>query len=289
MIPHAIADAAVIDAFPEFDLRPEPLGVGGMKNAYLGERNADRVVVKVIREPVQSEEFEGMVSLPERLRREIEGMKTINHPGIVKVVEGPDIRSIEGASRVWYVEPYYSGGTLEDRAGEPFPANQVLDITTQLLEAVGALAAHNIVHRDIKPGNIVFDQVGRCILLDLGIALFVDLTPLTNQFGLSPRTPKYAAPEQFDVRARVRVDARTDLFLVGMVAFEMLTGRHPFDPSQPDTYLDRLVNGHFDVDALDAVDASEGIRYLLKRLLAPNRSHRFRTVDRALAAAEACR
>lgn len=289
MLQHPIDDRSVVDAFPEFGLRPEPLGVGGMKNAYLGEHDGAPLVLKVVREPVPSEAFEGMISLPERLRREIEGMRSIDHPGVVKVLEGPDIRTIDGAARVWYVEPYYSGGSLAERIGVPLPADDVLDVTVQLLHAVEVLASHNIVHRDIKPGNIVFDDSGRCVLLDLGIALFVDLTPLTDQFAASPRTPMYAAPEQFDVRAAVKFDARTDLFLVGMVAFEMLTGRHPFDPSRPDAYLDRLMKGEFDVRALDAVDPSAELRAFLKRLLAPNRSHRFRTVDRALAAAEGCR
>lgn len=289
MLQHPIDDEAVVDAFPEFSMRTGPLGVGGMKNAYLGERDGAWLVLKVVREPVQSGEFEGMISLPERLRREIEGMKSIDHPGIVKVLDGPDVRTIDGAARVWYVEPYYSGGSLLERIGAPFPADEVLDVAIQLLQAIEVLAAHNIVHRDIKPGNIVFDESGQCVVLDLGIALFVDLTPLTNQFGGSPRTPMYAAPEQFDVRARVKFDARTDLFLVGMVAFEMLTGRHPFDPSRPDTYFDRLTRGEFDGGALDAVDPSTDLRAFLKRLLAPNRSHRFRSVGRALAAAEACR
>ncbi|MDQ3573617.1 MAG: serine/threonine protein kinase [Actinomycetota bacterium] len=282
-------DAAVAAAFPELSIDMEPLGRGGMKNAYRGTQDGKDLVLKVVREPVEGEELEGAASLPDRLRREIDGMRAIDHPSIVKILDGPDVCLIDGQTRVWYIEPYYPGGTLADHIGEPHPVDTVLDLTSCLLEAVGELSAHGIVHRDIKPGNIVFDAYGQPVLLDLGIALFVDLTPLTNQFGPSPRTDRYATPEQFDLRSKVSFDARTDMFLVGMVAFEALTGQHPFQPESPDRYMERLLTGDVDESALDAVDAPPDVRSLLLRLLAPNRAHRFRKVEHALAAVAGCR
>ncbi len=79
------------------------------------------------------------------------------------------------------------------------------------------------------------------------------------------------------------------MFLIGMVAFETLTGHHPFQPDRPDRYMERLLTGDVDESALDAVDAPPGVRSLLLRLLAPNRAHRFRKVEHALAAVAGCR
>ena len=219
------------------------------------------------------------MTLPERVRREVDGMKRIDHPGVVPILNGPEIREIDGAQRVWYGEPYYPGGTLETRLGYPWPSSEVLDLLECLTQAAEALALAGVVHRDIKPGNIVYSAEGNPVLLDLGIAYFIDLTPITDAWGNSPRTPRYAAPEQFELRRLARIDFRTDLFLIGVVAFEALTGFHPFQPEEPDGYFDRLADGRVDIDALDAVDATAPMRKLLSRLLAGSVNRRFRKFD----------
>ena len=250
-----------------------------MKDAFLASSNGESLVLKVIREPILDETQDGGMTLPERTRREVDGMKLIDHPGVVPVMSGPEIREIGGLQRVWYAEPYYSGGTLEDRLGSPWATNDVLDLVDRLTQAAEALAAAGVVHRDIKPGNVVYNTDNDPVLLDLGIAYFIDLTPITDAWGISPRTPRYAAPEQFELRRLARIDFRTDLFLIGLVAFEALTGFHPFDPGDADGYLDRLANGRVDTDALDAVRATPEMRNLLARLLAGSVSGRFRKFD----------
>ena len=289
MLPYPISDEAVVDAFPQFNVRKEPLGRGGMKTAYLVEQDEQPLVLKIIRQPLDDPDADGLVSLPARLIREIEGMNAIDHPRIVRILDGPATVEIEGHLRGWYTEPFYSGGTLADRLGTAWSEQSVVDLATGLVEAVGVLAENGIVHRDIKPGNIVFDDQDQPVLLDLGIALFIDLTPLTDQFGASPRTPAYAAPEQFQIRSLVRIDFRTDLFLVGVVLFEALTAKHPFNLGDPVEYLNRLGSGQFDQVALDAVSPSNPLRDLLRRLLAPNRAHRFRRVEHVATAIERCR
>jgi serine/threonine protein kinase len=291
VVPNPIDDVAVAAAFPELTVHSPRLGEGGMKNAYRCDRHGEDLVLKVVREPIEVDDIEGATALPDRLRREIEGMRTVDHPAIVRIVDGPQVREIEGRARVWYIEPFYPGGTLAERiqavGRQPLP--QVLELAARLLEAVAVLSEHGIVHRDIKPGNIVFDSAGQPVLLDLGIALFVDLTPLTNQFGQSPRTDRYAAPEQFDIRSKVAFDARTDMFLIGIVTFEAFTGRHPFRPDEGENYFQRLTTGDVDHAALDAVSAPPAVRDFLRRLLAPNRAHRYRKVEHALTALDKCR
>ena len=259
-----------------------------MKSAFriLG---TDPRVLKIVREPLPDEALEGAVSLPERIRREIEGMREINHPCIVKIIAGPDIREIESRSHVWYIEPLFDGGTLADRLIGPLPQSECLDLLCYLAKAAEELAVHGVVHRDIKPSNIVFDESDRPVLLDLGIAYFKDLTPLTNYWDHSPMTPAYAAPEQFDIRMNTMIDFRTDLFLIGIVVFEALTGLHPFSPSDPDGYFERLRHGHIDRDALDSVGVSTRLSHLLERLLAPSISRRFRLFSHLYEAIEECR
>ena len=120
-----------------------------------------------------------------------------------------------------------------------------------------------------------------------GGALHVDLTPLTNAFAFSPRTNRYAAPEQFEVRSSAPIDSRTDQFLVGMVVFEAVTGSHPFDPDEPSGYLDRLVQGQVDETALQTL-ASVPMQHVLRRLLGAKPHERFRTAAQARRAVQEC-
>ena len=274
---HPIDVSAVIAAFPEFEIDPQLLGEGGMKSAFR-IRGKDMRVLKVVREPLPDYPPEGAVSLPERIRREISGMRDINHPRIVQVLDGPNVQEIGERQRVWYIEPLFEGGTLLDRLESPWPESRCKELLVDLVEAAEVLKEHGIVHRDIKPSNVVFDELNRAVLLDLGIALFLELSALTDLDGESPRTERYAAPEQFGIRGNTTIDYRTDQFLIGMVVFEALTGVHPFSPERPG-YYDRLRNGIMDVDALERVDPSPGIRHILERLLSPYASRRYRQFD----------
>lgn len=280
----------VVDAFPELELHEEPLGQGGMKNAYRGTLVGEDIVLKVIRQPLDIDEGEfDQTALPERLIREIDGMKSVEHPSLVRILQGPDVKEIAGAHRGWYLEPYYPGGELTKRLGSAWAEADVLDLMERLIGVVGALAASSIVHRDIKPDNIVYDADDQPVVLDLGIALFLDRTPLTASAAPSPRTPTFAAPEQFEPRRTTPLDFRTDLFLVGMVGFWACTGVHPFNPDDRDGYLARLVDGEFDTGALDAAPAGNELKEVLRRLLNKHPSGRYRKVEHAVEALKECR
>jgi serine/threonine protein kinase len=110
--------------------------------------------------------------------------------------------------------------------------------------------------------------------------LHADLTPLTFAFGFSPRTPRYAAPEQFDLRHVAPIDFRTDQFLVGIVVFEALTGSHPFMHAASGDYVAALRGGNLDETALGLV-ANNALAQLLRRLLRPNPHERYRTPEHA--------
>ena len=271
----------VVTAFPEYDIDPVVLGDGGMKSAFriLGD---EQLVLKIVREPLTDDAMEGKVSISERVRREIESMQKIKHSRIVPIISGPDLRLISGKLHVWYTEPLFEGGSLADRLSEPWTESKCLDLLNGLVDAAEALAEYNIVHRDIKPSNILFDIDNIPVLIDLGIAYFQDLTPLTDNWGPSPRTPAYAAPEQFDIRRNIAIDFRTDLFLIGIVVFESLTGVHPYNPGDSEGYLKRLFTGTWSTEATDLLyraKPSYKFKQILKRLLDPSMSRRYRTFE----------
>lgn len=202
------------------DLRNvQSLASGGQKDVFSGfHQQHGRVVVKVIKTP----------GVPPRMQREIDAAEKLSSSHIPKILELRTI-SVAGVSHASVVEEFVEGETLRSLLSRgPLPLKQVLGLIETLLAVCVELEAAHIVHRDIKPDNILRDQCGRWWLLDLGIARHLDLTSLTDSLQqLGPHTPGYAAPEQFRNRKQ-DIDIRADLFSVGIVAFEAITGTHPF-------------------------------------------------------------
>jgi serine/threonine protein kinase len=276
--------AEIATAFPEYHFVKE-LGDGAFKVACLVEDDGEQKVLKVSKASVEGLD----ANLPERLRREIEAMKQVDCGNIARVLAGPGVRAVAGEDRVFYIEQFYPGGTLDKRFDSPWAPEEVVALLRGLLTAVKSLEVAGIVHRDIKPENIVFDEAGNPVLLDLGIAYYKDLSSITEPFGASPKTPRWAAPELFAMRSTVVIDSRTDLFGVGVVCFEAATGGvHPFNPDDGVHYMERLTTGQIDTETLSEASVPQALAGVLVRLLqgAPNR--RFRKVDAALTALEAC-
>ena len=276
-----------MNAFPEYRIEFPELGFGSFKAAYHLWYGDGDAVLKVVKAPAYGVGDGEDMRLPPRFDREIEAMRQVDSPRVVRVLDGPAVRDVGGQPFVWYVEPFYGGGTLEDRTGSAMPTAEAIALSDAMLEGVQALweQAH-LVHRDIKPSNVAFGSDGP-VLLDLGIALHADLSPLTNAFGISPRTPRYAAPEQFDIRHAAAIDSRTDQFLVGIVLFELLTGTHPFLEGPANGYLERLRTGALNRAALELI-ADDCLRAVLSRLLRPNPHERFRTAGLARRALQDC-
>lgn len=287
MPPPPYTDDELRDAFPEYVITLPDIGVGSYKAAYRIAHGDGEAVLKVVKEPATVVDENGEAELPPRFEREIAAMQRVTSVRIVPVLDGPAIRDIGDRPHVWYLEPFYGGGTLDQRIGTPISVQDTCDLGDALLEGIEALwdQAH-LVHRDIKPANIVFGPDGP-VLLDLGIALHADLTPLTNAFAFSPRTNRYAAPEQFDIRHAAPIDSRTDQFLVGIVLFEAATGTHPFLSGPLGDYLVRLRSGNVDAAAL-ATAGSPCLQEVLKRLLKPNPHQRYRTAALARRAIQEC-
>lgn len=168
-------------------------------------------------------QFESDVVFFERFKREEEIGQRLEHPNIVKVL------TPRGKSRMYLAMELAEGRSLREVMDEtrPLPPERALAIAQQICEAVSYLHEHGVVHRDLKPENIVLTPGGQIKIMDFGIALDraarrLTWAGLSNTLG----TPDYLAPEQLGGR---RGDARTDVYAVGTLLYEMLTGHLPFE------------------------------------------------------------
>jgi serine/threonine-protein kinase len=172
-------------------------------------------------------QFESDVVFFERFKREEEIGQKLAHPNIVKVLKPRD------KSRMYMAMEHVEGRSLRAVMSEErtLPLDRALDIVRQLCDALAYLHGRGIVHRDIKPENILLTAGGQIKILDFGIALDESARRLT-WFGLSNPlgTPDYMAPEQIGGK---RGDARTDVYAVGTLLYEMLTGHLPFTSPNP--------------------------------------------------------
>jgi serine/threonine protein kinase len=207
-----------------YELR-EIIGQGGFGRVYVAlDRRLDRrVAVKVIRP-----DLAGATAFIERFRREGIALARLRHPGIVPIY---DIREHEGL--IFYVMPYLAGETLQrwlDARGAQ-PPKVAHRILLDLCDAVTATHRAGIVHRDIKPSNIILEgRQNKVLLMDFGIAKVVDEID-ANTGDLAIGTPTYMSPEQLG--SSVMIDARSDIYSLGVVAYHMLAGRPPFSGGSP--------------------------------------------------------
>jgi tetratricopeptide (TPR) repeat protein/tRNA A-37 threonylcarbamoyl transferase component Bud32 len=197
------------------------LGEGGMGEVYLAQdtRLKRKVALKRI-----APQFRAAPRLAERFRREVELASRLSHPNIAAVY---DVFEYEGES--FLVMEYVEGQTLRTRLhGDPIPIEEFLDIARQCASALSVAHERGVLHRDLKPENILITRDGQVKILDFGLAKALprstDSTLALTDPGLKG-TPGYMAPEAL---LEKEVDARADLFSLGVVFYEMLAGRHPF-------------------------------------------------------------
>jgi serine/threonine protein kinase len=167
-------------------------------------------------------EYTANLDALERVRQEILLSRDIAHPNIVRVYH---LASFEGGT--YLTMQWIKGGTLADRLSEhqPLPPAEALTIAEKLASALAEAHGRNVLHRDIKPGNILIDENGEPYLADFGLARLIGEHGLTRH-GVFVGTPHYASPEQVTLEP---LDARSDIYSLGLVIFEMATGRRPFE------------------------------------------------------------
>jgi serine/threonine protein kinase len=216
-------EAAVGDKIDQYELT-ELLARSGMASIFKAKDTANGRAVAV---KIPHPHLEGDVVFFERFRREEKMGQRLDHPSIVKVLEPRD------KSRTYFVMEYVEGRSLRATMQEQrqLPVERALEIARSVTEALAYMHAHGVVHRDVKPENILLLGDHGIKILDFGIALDESARRLTWA-GLSTTigTPDYMAPEQVGGR---RGDARTDVYSVGMLLYEMITGNLPFSAANP--------------------------------------------------------
>ncbi|HWW76188.1 MAG TPA: protein kinase, partial [Pyrinomonadaceae bacterium] len=254
----------------------EKIGAGGMGTVYLAKdaRLGRRVALKIL--PAHFARDEELVR---RFEQEARAASALNHPNILTVHE---IGEEDG--RLYIVTEFVEGRTLRERLWDgTFAAAEALDVCAQVAGALQKAHAGGIIHRDIKPENVMLDEEGHVKVLDFGIAKqvagapSVDTEAPTNArvdtaSGIVLGTTSYMSPEQ--VRG-LELDGRTDVWSLGVVLYEMLTGHVPFDEKNFGDLVVSIL--HREPPALHAfgADAPAEVEALIARALAKEREDRF--------------
>jgi serine/threonine protein kinase len=212
----------------------EAIGHGAFSDVYLATApDGTRVVLKCPHESII-----GDVATFDRFRREMEIARRLDHPGIQRSLDPGTERS-----RPYLVLQYIDGETLRayvrERAGK-LPLPEAVALMDGIAAAMGYAHRQGITHRDLKPENVLVTPDGRPVVTDFGIALMSGARRLTWRFLTSQMgTPDYMAPEQVQGE---RGDARTDVYALGVMLFELLIGRVPWEGDNPLAIMDQQVN-----------------------------------------------
>jgi len=240
-----------------------PIGEGGMASVFLAvQESLDREVALKVMSPAlaANPEFAGRFLTEGRITAKLQ------HPNLVTVYD------IGSHGNVYYLAAeYIPGGTLKDRIAEGgLSVGQALDIAADIAQGLDFAHEKGFVHRDVKPGNVLFRNDGRVVLADFGIAKAMDGSNSSTVAGSSIGTPDYMSPEQ--ARGE-KVDGRSDLYSLGAVLYEMLAGTPPYQAA--DAFTVALMHVSHPVPTLPEENA--WLQPLLDGLMAKDPAQRFNT------------
>ena len=261
------------------------LGAGGMGEVYLGRdvRLGRDVAIKFLTAADATTD-----RLKGRLLQEARAVAALEHPGICPVYDV----GVDSDGRAYMVLQYVEGETLATKLQRgPLPAREAVRLCAQIAEALAAAHAHGIVHRDLKPQNVIVTPGGVPKLLDFGIAKFApdaDSLETRTDTGLpgtdTPRlagTPGYMSPEQLQ---QGDVDGRSDLFSLGAMLFECLTGRRAFDGPHAIEVLGQILHVHPPPPSELRPELDPRLDELCRRLLAKDPADRFQSAHEVVGA-----
>ena len=268
----------------------EKAGEGGMGVVYRAHdtRLGRTVAIKVIRAEALGD--------PERKRRFVQEARTasaLNHPNIVTIYE------IAADGDVDFIAMEFVDGQPLDRlaARTPLTIDQILDYGIQIAGALGAAHAAGVVHRDIKPGNIIVTPTGQVKVLDFGLAKLAEWRAVDEATatvyaaartadGIVVGTMAYMSPEQAEAKP---IDARSDVFSLGAVLYELLTGTRPFHGETPLSTLAAVIHGTPAPVSDRRRDAPDALARIVTRCLEKDRAARYRSGEDVAVALRECR
>ncbi|MBN1810790.1 MAG: serine/threonine protein kinase [Anaerolineae bacterium] len=247
----------------------EELGRGGFAVVYRArDTTLDRIVALKVLHPQLTTD----PKFVQRFQQEAQAAARLHHPHIVTIHEVG-----EEAGQHYLAMAFLPGRTLDERLSAtrgPLPIELAVSIVEQIADALDTVHQQGLVHRDVKPSNIMVDDEGHAALLDFGIVRAAEGTRLTTTMAVLG-TPEYMAPEQADPAEVEEIDWRVDIYALGVVAFEMLVGRPPFTGKSPTKVLYQHVHEPPPAPTTLNADIPAALESILLQALAKRREERF--------------
>ncbi|MEL6988565.1 MAG: serine/threonine-protein kinase, partial [Bacteroidota bacterium] len=247
----------------------QKLGSGGMGTVYKAKdlKLNRNVAVKMLHPHITNKS-----NAYKRFKNEAQISAQINHPNVTTLYD-----FIAEQGRSYIIMEYVNGKTIEDLLKQKgkFNETECISIAIQMLKGLGEAHRLNILHRDLKPGNIMINQNGFTKLMDFGIARIDNTTRLTAQNKVIG-TAEYIAPEIYQGKAPSKV---SDLYAIGVILYEMITGKTLFKADSEATLIYKVVNGKPDFD-FDGVNT--GLAQVIKKLIQKNPKKRFRSAEETI-------
>ena len=245
------------------------IGRGGQAEVYLAERVRDglRVALKILDRALRHNHV-----FLERFMREYKLIAGIENEHVCRIYD----QGFSGEHPYIAME-FLPSGTLAGRIREGLTSRQSLRLLSQIARALDAIHSQGIVHRDLKPANILFRADGRPVIVDFGLARDMEEPSELTVAGQLLATPRYMSPEQCLGKA---VDARSDLYSLGAVFYEMLTGSKIFGPEPPHN----VINMHINAPVPRLAPLMAGYQPILDKLLAKQPEDRFQSARELFAA-----
>jgi eukaryotic-like serine/threonine-protein kinase len=257
----------------------ELVGTGGMSSVY---RAHDTLLERDVALKVLHDRFTADGDYVERFRREARSVAQLSHPNIVTVIDRG-----EQDGRQFIVFEYVDGENLKsllEREG-PLPEREAVELGLQIARALGFAHEHGLVHRDVKPQNVLLNGDGQAKVTDFGIARSLDVHGGLTQTGTVMGTSDYIAPEQ--ARGQ-RVDAQSDIYSLGAVLYELLTGEVPFPGDNFVAVAMRHINEPAPSVRERRPELSPRLDAAIRRAMAKDPRERFRSMDELCAELNAC-
>jgi serine/threonine protein kinase len=244
------------------------IGRGGMATVYKAyQPSLDRyVAVKVLPTYLAHDP-----DFATRFRREARAIAKLNHPRILPVHDFGQEGELS-----YIVMRYVEGGTLKKILGQPLALDRVVDIIVQVGDALDYAHQQGIIHRDVKPANVLLDRGKWALLSDFGLAKMAAASVQLTKTGVGLGTPAYMSPEQAQGKP---VDAQSDIYSLGIMLFEMLTGQVPFDADTPLAVLIKHLTAPLPLPRAVNPDIPEPVERVILKAVAKAPEDRFQRVS----------